>query len=103
VEQRAKKLDVLFTHDCSDRTPFGFNLVPDPDSKMHRQKIDRVLRATKPEVHLHGHMHRRYDWMNLVADDHYTQTYGLDCDGTNWNMGVLSGTDFKFIDKGWAS
>lgn len=86
--------DFLFTHDCSNATPFRGRLKPDLDSMAHRQKIDSVLRAVKPRYHFHGHMHTKYDWENLVGanangDAVYTQTYGLECDGHMNNMGLL--------------
>lgn len=96
-----KKIDYLFTHDCSNATPFEGRLKPDFDSQMHRQKIDRILAKSAPEMHFHGHMHTKYDWMNLVntfEGAHYVQTYGLECDGMFWNWGVLDtdADDFTF-------
>lgn len=56
--------DFLFTHDCSNNTPFKHRLKPDHDSQIHRQRIDDVLRSVKPKFHFHGHMHEQYDWVN---------------------------------------
>jgi hypothetical protein len=56
--------DYLLTHDCSDQTPFKNRLKPDPDSQIHRQRIDNVLRSVQPKMHFHGHMHEKYDWIN---------------------------------------
>lgn len=87
------KTDYLLTHDCSDRTPFHSRLKPDLDSQMHRQKMDQVLRNVQPRFHLHGHMHTKYDWMNLVAvndgEPLYTQTYGLECNNDFESWGIL--------------
>lgn len=96
-------VDYLFTHDCSNSTPWGFNLIADFDSQIHRAKIDYVLRKTTPDKHFHGHMHRRYEWMNRTGGDHWTDTYGLDCNGSKWNMLVLDTADdsVEWIDKGW--
>lgn len=88
--------DYLFTHDCSNRTPWGFQLVPDPDSQIHRQRIDRALEKTLPKMHFHGHMHKRYEWQNRVSGDHYVDTYGLDCNGTNNSWGILDTSVDKF-------
>lgn len=85
---RNLKTDYLFSHDCSDRTPFTFTK-QDINSKIHRQRIDEVLKRTNPEFHFHGHMHKRYEWMNRTSGDHYAQTYGLDCDGVPDNWGIL--------------
>lgn len=59
-----EKVDYLFTHDCSDNTPWRNRLKPDFDSQIHRNRMDEVLRATEPDFHFHGHMHERYDWVN---------------------------------------
>lgn len=102
--QRGRQgVDYLFTHDCSDRTPFRERLKPDPESQTHRQRLDRVLRAVQPRFHWHGHMHTRYDWMNPVGEDaseptglRWAQTYGLDCDGARDSWGVFDTDDERF-------
>jgi hypothetical protein len=87
------KVDYLFTHDCSNYTPFRDRMKPDFESQIHRQRIDAVLRKALPEMHFHGHMHTKYDWMNRVPDgddgEQWVQTYGLECDGMFWNWGIL--------------
>ena len=75
----SRKVDVLLTHDCSDRTPFHTRLKEDLDSKINRQKIDEILKVSEPDFHFHGHMHTEYEWANRVSGSHYTQTYGLEC------------------------
>ena len=82
-------VDYLLTHDCSNRTPFRGRLKPDINSQIHRQRIDEVLKITKPKMHLHGHMHTRYDWINRSGDDAWTQTYGLECNNDIDSWGVL--------------
>jgi hypothetical protein len=54
----------------------------DPDSHIHRQKIDEVVHNTKAKIHFHGHMHDWYDYTN-----HYGgKIYGLECnDDAMWN------------------
>lgn len=111
IQKWGVKADYLFSHDCSTYTPFHGRLKPDPDSARHRQRIDEVLRAVKPEMHFHGHMHTKYDWVNgLVygtsafdtdeAVGHQTQTYGLECNN-DWNAwGVLDVEDGKFAFRG---
>lgn len=89
--------EYLFTHDCSNRTPWRSRLKPDLDSQMHRQKIDEVLSAVQPKVHFHGHMHEKYDWMNMVGDDKWTQTYGLECDGMYASWGLLDIDTGEFL------
>jgi len=87
--RRLGKHDILFTHDCSTYTPFKGRLKEDFDSKVHRQRIDEVIKAVKPKFHFHGHMHTKYEWLNTAVhggsafDDDYdgpqTMTYGLEC------------------------
>ena len=84
-----QKVDYLLTHDCSDATPWKHRLKPDADSQIHRQRIDKVLKAVKPAVHFHGHMHEKYDWQNRVGDDVWTQTYGLECNRDIFSWGIL--------------
>lgn len=95
-----RKVDYLFTHDCSNATPFRNRIKPDMDSQIHRQRIDDVLRKCAPEIHFHGHMHTKYDWMNLtngIVGQHYVQTYGLECDGMFWNWGSLNLSTDEFV------
>lgn len=112
---------VLLTHDCSNFTHFQHRLKPDADSEMHRHKIDDVIRAVKPEVHFHGHMHTRYEWENSLShgdsaflnepwDGPVTKTYGLECNpnaqaesgggntGDWW--GILETDDLSFAFRG---
>ena len=88
----------LITHDCSNYTPFQERLKNDIDSHIHRQRIDEVLRATRPEMHFHGHMHEKYDWLNgtTYGHEHFTQTYGLENDDKWYSYGIL---DTK--EKSW--
>ena len=99
------KADYLFTHDCSDKTPFYNRLKPDLDSQIHRQRIDKVLRAVKPDMHFHGHMHTKYDWINTNTFrwEHGTQTYGLECNNDWWSWGVLDLETDKFTWRGTES
>lgn len=92
-----QKVDIMLTHDCSNRTPWKTRLKVDADSHDHRRKIDEALRRARPEIHFHGHMHERYEWENLVADDHWTSTYGLERDGMWYSWGVLDLETDKFV------
>jgi hypothetical protein len=99
--------DFLFTHDCSDYTPFKGRLKPDIDSQMHRKRIDTVLAATTPKFHFHGHMHTKYDWENPYPhgytpfdedyDGRVTRTIGLEAftDFNSW--GVLDVEDEQWF------
>lgn len=94
-----KKIDYFFTHDCSNMTPWKGRLKPDFDSQMHRQRIDRILREAQPSMHFHGHMHERYEWENLTGDDHWTSTFGLECNDDPYSWGVL---DTKTDEFTWS-
>lgn len=102
IEDWNIKADYLISHDCSNKTPFGHRLKPDLDSQIHRQRIDRVLRATKPELQFHGHMHEQYDWLNLdtFGHEHGTQTYGLENDLGHNSWGILDTQTDKFAWRG---
>lgn len=91
------KVDYLFTHDCSDKTPWHGRLKPDLDSKANRQRIDRVLHRSTPAMHFHGHMHAKYAWENLVADNVYTKTIGLDMNGEWYSWGTLDTETGEFL------
>ena len=95
-----RKIDVLFTHDCSNRTPFWGRLKPDLDSMMNRQRVDQILEKAKPDFHFHGHMHTKYEWDNPVTDDHYTITYGLECNPKAMRYGGKYVRDDKYENWG---
>lgn len=98
------KVDYLFTHDASSRSPFPFNILEIPQSHDHRLLIDTVLSRSMPNKHFHGHYHMRMDWMNRLSGDHWAETFGLECDGMNFNMVLLdTETDaVSWVDKGWS-
>lgn len=91
-----EKIDVLLTHDCSDRTDWGFALIPDSKSQMNRRVIDEILDYLKPDFHFHGHMHKRYEWvLNGI-----TKVYGLNLENERHSRGVLevdaNGATFEY-------
>lgn len=95
-------IDVLLTHDCSNLTPWGFKMVPDPASIDHRQKIDRLIDKTAPEFQFHGHMHKKFDWQRPVRngeDLEWTQVYGLNCNGWADSHGIFDteAREFYFL------
>jgi UDP-2,3-diacylglucosamine pyrophosphatase LpxH len=77
-------VDYFFTHDCSDRTPWGFQLIPDRDSQRNRQVLDGIIDYVRPAMHFHGHMHKHYEW-----DNRGTMTYGLNMENERHSRGVL--------------
>lgn len=89
------KVDFLASHDCPDNTPFDHSILPILESKMHRQLIDRAVRMTNPKMHFHGHMHKKYEWVNSVGGNEVL-TYGLSCDGMVSSHGVLDTKNDEF-------
>lgn len=94
---RNREIDYLITHDCSDWSPHPFNLVPDPDSRMHRKVIDDIIDTVRPRFQFHGHMHARYDWFNTgntgmfgTEPEFATRTIGLTCNNANNSYGILT-------------
>jgi hypothetical protein len=85
------RTDVLLTHDCSDKTPWAHPILPVLESELNRKRIDQIINRLNPTMHFHGHMHTKYDWYN--GDTH---TFGLDCDNTRWNWGVLDTNNMTF-------
>jgi len=64
-------VDYLFTHDCSNHTPWQTRLKNDIDSEIHRRRIDEVIAHATPRFHFHGHMHEKYDWYNVQPLGYY--------------------------------
>lgn len=88
---RRDPVDYLFTHDCSTASPFKHRLKDDPESHLHRQKMDEIARSLKPRFWFHGHMHDKYEW-NFPLDHaatNWAKVYGLECDLMYWSWGVL--------------
>lgn len=86
-----RNLDYFFTHDASDYTPWGFDLIPQELSLLCRKYIDSALERTKPRWHFHGHYHRKYEWVREYwTSDNRTNVVGLDCDGTWYYYGILN-------------
>lgn len=46
-------------------TPFSWSDADFHRSQTHQDRLDRLVTALRPRLHLHGHLHRRYD---LVTD-----------------------------------
>lgn len=101
--------DYLFTHDCSNSTPWKNRLKDDPESQIHRQRIDRVIQATKPFMHFHGHMHEQYQWINSLRVDqsdeypegwHDVETFGLEHNKRLNSWGVLDTQTDEFLWQG---
>lgn len=90
-----RNIDFMFTHDCPTNAPFRFRIKDDPDSHAHRQLIDRILKAVKPEYLFHGHMHEKYEY-DFPTYNSTTTVYGFECDGMYWSYGFLNLTTNSF-------
>lgn len=111
--------DYLFTHDASDHTRWGYHLIPDPESQLNRQRIDKVIAHLKPRMQFHGHMHARYEWVNTASHGHRptafddasyewdgpsTLTYGFECNDDKYSWGLLDTErdQFYWPDKAYS-
>lgn len=90
------KIDYLFTHDCPTNAPFEGRMKNDPESYVHRQRMDRLGKAIAPTLWMHGHMHSKYDGYDFPEYEPTTKVYGLEADGMRWNWGVLDTENDSF-------
>lgn len=93
-----QQADYLFTHDCPTNAPFKF-LIDDPDSHIHRQRMDKVGRVVQPKVWFHGHMHDKYIY-SFRHQAGESDVIGLTEDGDTFNWGILNIPTGKF-KWGW--
>lgn len=101
-------VDVLFSHDC----PWGVD-IPTlrayqknifPRSKENREKLERVVKATRPKLVVHGHYHDSYsDRLDFPYGDengemawHTTQIIGLGCDHDPVGYAIVIDTETLF-------
>ena len=75
------RVDVLFTHDCPTSVPYT-GLKADPESHIHRQKMNEVADITQPALWFHGHMHKPMHYWHRTINDMGLdiEVIGLDCD-----------------------
>lgn len=107
-ESKGLRVDYLFSHQCSNATPFGGGLIPDFESERDRERFDEILHHLKPRKAFHGHMHRRYEWENtyhMVKNGDFlgyfsTDTFGLDCNGMWDSWGILDTQTDEFMWRG---
>lgn len=87
LERAGRQADYLFTHDAPTCVPMA-NLKPDIESEIHRQKMDRIGKAVRPNLWFHGHYHK---WMeySFVHQEGHTFVYGLDRDYQYYNHVIL--------------
>lgn len=73
------KIDVLLTHDKPRGSNPGWNRKDSPDCYPNQDRIQAAVRATAPNVLIHGHLHYRYEQM-MQHDRGYTRVIGLSSD-----------------------
>lgn len=102
IEQRygnTPPVDILLTHDCPTNAPFKYRLKNDPDSQIHRQKMDKVGKILRPRLWFHGHMHERYDY-GFQHSAGLAQVTGLEMNGDFWSWVVL---DLETLNFRWGA
>lgn len=87
LEKAGRQADYLFTHDAPSCVPMG-NLKPDAQSVEHRALMDRIGKATRPNLWFHGHYHK---WMeySFMHQQGYSFVYGLDRDFQFYSYVIL--------------
>lgn len=87
LEKANRPADYLFTHDAPSCVPMR-GLKPDLDSERHRGLMDRIGRATRPNLWFHGHYHK---WMeySFMHQQGYAFVYGLDRDFQFYSFVIL--------------
>lgn len=100
LEAITSQADYLFTHDCPSNFPFPGRLIPDPDSVIHRQRMDRLGKIVQPKKWFHGHYHAAmfgYPFRHLtgVAD-----VFGLAADGAPDSYLLLDIAADKVVTEG---
>lgn len=91
---RDVKVDYLFTHDCPTVAPMR-RLKNDPESQIHRQRMNKVGRILRPHYWFHGHMHERYDYI-FEHQEGGAEVFGLDMNREMHSWGILNAEDDTF-------
>ena len=76
------KVDVMFSHDA----PLSVSPLPPgarifPETEPSRKRLERIVEATRPDILVHGHFHRRYNEQFVHRDGFVTNVEGLAADG----------------------
>jgi hypothetical protein len=101
LRYKGPQVDYLFTHDASDHTEWGYHLVPDPDSKACRQRIDKAIAHLKPKMHFHGHMHAKYSWVNRASHGRRYSAFGIDDSEYNGAETLTYGLEHNDEPNSW--
>ncbi|QWT30037.1 metallophosphoesterase [Streptomyces phage TunaTartare] len=87
LEKANRQCDYLFTHDAPSCVPLS-NLKPDLDSARHRGYMDRIGRATRPNLWFHGHYHKYMEY-SFMHQQGYAFVYGIDRDFQFYSYVIL--------------
>lgn len=73
------RLDVLFTHDRPRGTNIGdqFDRKTQPESLINQDRVSVVMKALRPNLLIHGHLHIRYTDQIRSGGDSWTTVIGL--------------------------
>lgn len=98
-------VDVIAAHDCPDGTDIASRLksnnFPDEEierAKEHRQRVGRVVDATRPEMLFHGHYHLRHTTYRHLPGGGRTMVVGLsdNTDSTRRNAVIVDLADLSW-------
>lgn len=99
-------VDVLLTHDKPRSSQPKWNRKDKPECYPNQDRIQRVVRALRPSLLFHGHLHVRYTDVVACGDGQWTRVEGLACDPEasqyleysndhSWHVLPLPATDQK--------
>lgn len=80
LEADSSPVDILLTHDKPRASQPKWNRKDKPECYPNQDRIERVVRALRPAVLFHGHLHVRYTDTIASGDGQWTRVEGLACD-----------------------
>ncbi|MFJ9363208.1 metallophosphoesterase [Nocardia sp. NPDC101769] len=80
LEADSSPVDVLLTHDKPRASQPKWNRKDKDECYPNQDRIQRVVRALRPSVLFHGHLHVRYTDTIASGDGQWTRIEGLACD-----------------------
>jgi hypothetical protein len=75
-----ERLDILFTHDRPRAAHPPWDRKDLLECQPNQDRIQRVIKALRPRLVVHGHLHLRYQDQIRSDGDSWTTVIGLDCD-----------------------
>ncbi|MFE2995672.1 metallophosphoesterase [Nocardia sp. NPDC059246] len=80
LDADSSPVDVLLTHDKPRASQPKWNRKDKDECYPNQDRIQRVVRALRPSVLFHGHLHVRYTDTIASGDGQWTRIEGLACD-----------------------